>query len=555
MAKILSNTTINTSNVTTVSRQEKTLNVTGSKFILPKVDIGRVTNTGVEIGKSPKIYPQETIPYSIAQPNPDILRDSLKNGVTTSPFLEHGNINRILYQMYSLFGGDRDPREPFNDTPYSPIGMTEVYSNLLTNEFEIFPKIIKEPYKCAVDSPFGPIRASLSEIYRNDVRYMYSLQYPTLTEIGIDSTGKAMFTDGGSYIEKCINMGYYKSAIPFKLWKPSQQKNRINQPIKLKSEDGSFTLLTKNGAKQIKSITNDNSITLNLVQSPEVFENIVLISKSGYYMSKRPPLKGLFLGYNEDENNRPPIASFKDKSRDGTNYFYNDRLCENELTATATRIGNQPKLKKIFMEGVEQDLYAPSKSYRKMLGKLSKTDSVDIKTLKSGISSPVLRRKSEQYGPNPLQHLYYMDYFDWRKYSTIYIPNNEMKLNIGNLSIPQDCISMNFFEENVFPLDGFLKDTSGRFSIKVDSDTIYCQDTTHILDIYYGLMEMHLKSYSWNDIFKIIDIIPEFSGAWNDSGWQSLSFSEKNAKRISELNANLPSIWKIIQDVLDNTIA
>ena len=61
---------------------------------------------------------------------------------------------------------------------------------------------------------------------------------------------------------------------------------------------------------------------------------------------------------------------------------------------------------------------------------------------------------------------------------------------------------------------------------------------------------MHLKSFSWQDIMSIVDMIPEFTSPWNDRNWEKLPYWEKNEKRFSELDNNLKPIWELIKKVL-----
>lgn len=530
-------------------------NKTYPDVTIPRFDIGKIYGTGINLGDSYKIYPEQSSKYVYIVENNNKIREITGSDIPT-PFLTPASVQRMQYHENAVYLSTKDPRQPFNDTPESPNGFFDVYVNANTQEFQILPKILKEPFKTAMSSPYGPIRTNESDMRRLDAYTMYSLKNAVLSMIGVDSIGRPVFSDGNTFVEKCINMGYYKSTIPFKIWKPVQQKSALNKQIKLSSENGEFTIITKTGEKIIESVLPDKSLPLNIVDVSDEHSTITFLSKSGYYFTNRPPIKGMFLGFidvNDAEKYRPLRNVYRDMPSSVQKYFYNDRICENELSSTGFRYGVLVKNKPTFLNGREENLFGDRRNgYRKMLSNLEKVDTVQMKVI-DGVSTPTLKRKIEQYGPNPIQHIFYMDYYDWRKYTTVYIPEDEHKLKIKNLIIPQDSLYKESFSDKcTFPLNNF-GNMRGRFDVNVGEDGVfYLTDTTHILDIYFGLMEMHIKSFSWDDIFRIIDLIPDFRGEWNDSQWNSLSFEEKTKIRLTELNEKLSPIWELLRDILAN---
>jgi hypothetical protein len=494
----------------------------------------------------------------------------------------------MTYHEGKLNNGTKDQRQLLNDTLYTPNGLIDTYVNAYTYEYTFLPKTIKETYKTATIDVFGPKRSNHSDIIRDNILSMYSINTSILSEIGIDSNGNAVYSDGESFMEKCIFTGYYKSFIPNTTWKPIQQSKPINKKIILNV--GKKGLDAKNifGNVKIKSKKSDNNITLNLKFAPPTYSPITLISKSGYYFSKNLPIKGMFLGYN-DGDLKPETQTFWEKPRDGKKYFYNDRICENELewirsrnteilsknpltTSDIQEYNKRPysPVKSNFMGGEESVLYSTKTevkskidqnkfelkkngSYRKLIEFLAKNDFVDIKKMKNGIETPVLRRRIEQYGPNPLQHLWYMDFYDWRKYTTIYIPKNESKLEIFGFEKPNELVIEDGFSDHrslIFN-NFFGTNARGRFDVNEIDGQYFYTDTTYILDIYFALMELHLKSFSWGDIFKFVDSIPNFSSDWNDKTWSSLSKNEKNKKRFNELDIGLEPVWNNLKSVID----
>lgn len=530
-------------------------NKTYPDVAIPRFDIGKIYGTGINLGDAYKIYPEQSSKYVYTVNNNNKIREITGSDIPT-PFLTPASVQRMKYHENGVYLSTKDPRQPFNDTPESPNGFFDVYVNTNTQEFQILPKILKEPFKTATSSPYGPIRTNESDMRRLDAYTMYSLKNAILSLIGADSTGRPVFSDGNTFVEKCINMGYYKSTIPPKIWKPVQQKTALNKQIKLNSENGQFTIITKTGEKIIESVLPDKSLPLNVVDVSDEYATITFLSKSGYYFTNRPPIKGMFLGFidaNDAEKYRPLSNVYRDIPLSGKTYFYNDRMCENELSSTSFRSVVLVKNKPTFLNGREENLFGDRRNgYRKMLSTLEKVDTVQIKII-DGISSPTLKRKAEQYGPNPIQHIFYMDYYDWRKYTTVYIPEDEHKLKIKNLIIPQDSLYKESFSDKcTFPLNNF-GNMRGRFDVNAGEDGVfYLTDTTYILDIYFGLMEMHIKSFSWDDIFRIIDLIPDFRGEWNDNQWNALPSEQKTKIRLTELNEKLSPIWELLRDILAN---
>jgi hypothetical protein len=268
-------------------------------------------------------------------------------------------------------------------------------------------------------------------------------------------------------------------------------------------------------------------------------------------------------------------------------------------------------------------------SYRRLLFSLNKHDEIEINfytSLDSSISKnvndnkikkvsnvtkPTIVRRSEQYGPNPLQHLFYMDFFDWRKYTTTYLlkrynptyikpyaldewSRDQRDLNrfgqsysdrtifsrksysewntIGEADRVKDQELQNEIDTihlgnrltyllgrttNSVSISSFLQNDCLDSSIrwKKSGDDPYFVDNTYILDIYFGLMEMHLRGFSWKTIMSIVDMIPQFHGDYFDTtyvNWKNLSKKEKDKIRFQQLEIGLKPIWDLIEKILIN---
>lgn len=557
-------------NVTSSIRQQITL--TGispadgtPNEIYPKYEVAKISGTNDKLGEIPILYPETKEMYD------RFLSDNRAEVPTEStPYLTESNILRILRQRDDIYVGLKDPREPLNDTPDSPSGMVQVNVNTITNEHEINPKVIKEPFPTSTVSPYGPIRESESTSRRKNVYSMYNINSPIISELGSDSRGIIQFSEGNSFIERCIFTGYYKSFVSVKSWKPRQQTKVVNKPFVVENENGIIVGTWADGGITLTS--DDKKFSFKLASPPEVDIPHTFISKSGYFFTKRPPIKSMFLGYN-DADIVPDSATFWQTPRNGKYNFYNDRICENELnnviktTLVSGFVGAEYRAimedKEYSMMGKEQVMYSrendnqnlPQGSYRNLLNSLSKVDIVDVKTIRPGVTGPVLRRRIEQYGPNPLQHLYYMDFFDWRKYTTTYIASDEPTVDILSFKKPIDYLIGKFpLNENrvSFFNNLFNSGLRGRFDVTNVGDAYFFTDTTRILDIYFGLMEMHLKSFSWKDIMRIVDTIPDFRSIWNDPSWEKLSYQEKSIIRFSEIDQQLEPIWQLIKQALDS---
>jgi len=480
-----------------------------------------------------------------------------------------GEIERFKLQQQNKLSGNSDQRYPSGDSEITPNGIMQVSMTNKGLDLIIEPDILKEPFKTATVSPVGPKRVSEADKKRIQCSHMYSIDTPILDFLGYDSKGKPYYTDGNSYIERCIYTGYDKSFVSPKIWSPLQggKKVFLDETYKLSKSGKPVTAKSSNGDITIKGSESGEFLVNG---APPVNDTLTMISKSGYYYTNRPAIKSLFLGYN-DSNSVPNKSKYFEKSKDGKKYFYSDRISEHELYAdliTPNTISYRknigPKFGGKFRNGKEESLYNSNTSntsdkfrgsYRSLLSSLSKFDIVDIKNeTSSNIKRPVLRRRSEQYGPNPLQHLFYMDYYDWRKYTTTYIPSDEKIFNASWKELYcVETLRSDSYDPNirVFPIDNFFNSGKiGRFEIYPNDVMV---DKTRILDIYFGLMEMHIKSFSWDDIFKIVDLIPQFRSDWTDSDWNKLTWIQKNEIRMKELN-ELESVWEIIEQVLSSTI-
>lgn len=542
----------------------------------PKFDRSRIKGTNIFLADDAIIYPETSNTKLDMVKNisthTDIKDKDFSKPIKKTPFLEVSNISRIFKQDLKNSIGVRDPRDMTNDTPMTPGGLVQIDINNTTYELEPRINNLQESLKTVTNTPYGPIRQNESEKIRTDIKSMYSIQGNILDIIGLDSRGILKYTDGNSFIERCIFTGYHNSFKPSTSWKPSQQFQRYVENFEIPSKsDLKVVGRWVDGEIPIDSNSNRSNFSFIVTSAPNQQIPVVFVSKSGYYYTRRPPIKSMFLGYN-DQNIVPNSAVFWEKPISKKINFYNDRICENELqysmkTWFELRGGRQMFRtnfdKEYILKEKESCLYGtpnkktntPMGSHRRLLESLSKSDIILNKTLDDGTITPYLKRRIEHYGPNPIQHIFYMDYFNWRKYTTTYIPEDELSIDFFGFKKPVDSLISNepFNKNRSILVDNFINGGNrGRFYFDLIGDTWFFQDSTYIIDIYFGLMEMHLKSFSWKDIFSIVDRLPELDSSWTNPNWDNLSYGQKSEIRFKELDEKLEPIWNLIKQVIDS---
>lgn len=558
--------------------------------------------------------------------------DSSIQSKKTFPGADVPSAARVIFDSMEQVLGYKDSREMPNSTYGSPAGHIYLSKNMKTGNVDIYPAQIKETIETVKKSPIGPKRSSETHIRRRNVSVMYGVPDDVMSSfLGYDSNGVPRYSEGNSYIERCIFTGYYKSFTT-----PSAVLNNVqlDRPSEL------FP-----------------NATLGINLNQKVFgDDIVWISKSGLYYTRSLPVNNIFLGYNDNDviPRKTPLTWLKTKDikvggNSSTSYkprsIYSDQIALFELrnhknidiegSPAGSMIGKNDQIKSFpIHESLywsdreikrmrEMNILDPNSilnctaksyikdskdvtegSYRQMLYNLSKVDILEYvfekgeisvsliesiqKSSKIDFTYPQLKRRSEQYGPNPMQHLFYMDFYDWRKYETLYIS----KIPSGpffDLSGVKDRLSVSPSLENLYRLagdtfqlpndkigglgnvyvysNGRINDGLSRHPNLSDSAVLLSDrftlpnpevpnvfiDNTYILDVYFGLMELHLKSFSWKTIMTIIDMIPQFYGDHLDSpsvNWKSKSPYEKSSIRIKQLNESLKPIWDIITKLL-----
>lgn len=475
--------------------------------------------------------------YENALPPPD-----------TIPSYTSGVQNRVLYQTKGTLDGWRDPRELVNDNMEVPPGNIHGFFNSKTNAFLVKPAILIETIFSSIKQKVGSVRASLSDNYRRNALKMYTLytgsyivdtykytqnkdaassliyspyKYTTnkklfesnqiMYSVGNDQLGNQKLTDSNSFRERCIFTGYNKTFLnefsidtsgmetgtetEKKFWANTLESTKKQQLNGIEEKNISQYITIKESGKpdQIK---------------PRVFA-VTYKSKSGkYFMSGKSP-DSIFLGYCES------YALHTESGKEDPRF--------------STNLAPSTGYKQINSKEFSSDrLYAPNNlrtgiyndpgQFRELLTKNTfKNDIIlknaEIKTdptyIQKNISTPILARRSELYGPNPFQHILYSDFIGWKRFQTNYSVPNAYAYSYGGLG--RKCAdTANKYGFRIVPIDARFEyptfvessDRSGVFWIEI-------VDKTRIIDVYFGLMEMHIKGYSWVEIFEVMDKLPK----------------------------------------------
>lgn len=431
--------------------------------------------------------------------------------------------NRALYQIKALLDGWRDPRTIVNENLESPPG--EIYGsfNSKTDEFVIKPAILREPIIRSIQDKVGANRSCLGDMYRRNCLRMYTLsdnsyvirennigpyKYSKIKpihengqlmfSIGDDELGNPQFSDSDSFRERCIFTGYNRSF-----------ENRIDVSLgDLTSPDivpedklfwGKIVSSIKNQSWNNKKIPNFSNKRLP----------ITYVSKSGRYFTSSPPATTLFLGYYEEDVFKTLIPSTK-RPTTGDSQFAGSKTVERDWRAR-DRKSYSNKLNEdegTFREILTNYVYKNDIIFKKV--NVINDTGVSIK---KNILSPRLPRRSEFYGPSPFQHILYADFLLWERYLTNYDFKWTYRLDptqYGTDSIRDVCGRfMKKYGWRAVPLsDRFEQPMLVSSEDYPDFYWIEIKDKTRILDVYFGLMEMHIKGYPWTIIFEVMDKLP-----------------------------------------------
>lgn len=444
-----------------------------------------------------------------------------------------GTQNRSLYQTRGVLDGWRDPRSIVNENIESPPG--EIYGsfNQKTDEYVIKPAVIREPIITSIQNKVGSTRASLSDVYRRNCfkmyrcninsynitqskigNYIYSKPKPIFVDeqlvfsLGYDEVGNAHYSDSDSFRERCIFTGYNKS-FENRIFVSLNDIDNDRVPIIEREFWNDISIAIKTETWQNKK-TSDISATIKSKDGRVSTRNfpVTYISKSKRYFTSSPPINTLFLGYYEEDIfnglskdiKRPRMGTTsKDLPRPG-NKIYGDY---------GTKYTNPFSYKN---DGTFRDILMDNVYKNDVILKKVIVGNDSGISLKKNITIPKLAHRSELYGPNPFQHILYADFLFWDKYLTNYnfnwtrnIDPNEFDLKVGRGC--GDFIKQ-YGWRSVPISDRFEKPN---FAYSEDYPNFYwieIQDKTRILDVYFGLMEMHIKGYPWSVIFKVMDKLP-----------------------------------------------
>lgn len=614
----------------------------------------------IEVKMSKNLYEKFDIP--VPNFSPDIKSNlvqsfQLSNPLNENvPFLNMASKMRMEYQTHQQIENVKDARDFVNDNELIPSGIQWHQINEKTGKIEIFPAVIQESHPQVLPKQIGPVRTSENALKRKRVKDMYGLDERQMnTFVGVDSLGNKIYSDGNSYLERLISTGYAKSfeqpKIPhyfvsrsFDIYGNLQSdlvaQNFVDQTILISKSGYYYTSTTP-----IRSILlgyNDENIL------PSEIPVFWQVSREDF---NSPANMRYF--YNDDINAKE-LKYFRKKDKDLQNadliqgdyleetLFWSKNIFKKLFDANNNLVTydeiksyvtiNNLNVVPVVKKGIDIPPSYAEGSYRRMIFNLNKHDEIEqafyasidsslsldarLNSIKSfsNVNKPMIVRRSEQYGPNPLQHLFYMDFFDWRKYTTTYLLKrynspyikhyltdewerdqkdlrqfgesyrsntilerktysqwqqiNDLIPTVKDQDLQKDLYTFYLGNRLTYllgrtsdsvTLSSFISndylDPSLRWSKSGDDSCLV--DNTYILDIYFGLMEMHLRGFSWDTIMRIVDLIPQFHGDHFDTsyvGWRNLSKKEKDQIRLRQLDIGLKPVWELIEKILINAV-
>lgn len=459
-------------------------------------------------------------------------------GSDPDSFFTLGTLTRLSYQGKGSLQGWKDPREPINDNLDSPMGTIHMGINQRTKGLVFKPAILEETIDPVIPFEIGPTRKSLSDIYRRNVSRMYSLYENEYVDpkigpiygnkylmhvIGYDSNGNPHFSDSKTFREKLIFTSYNKSFENTIVFTLRDLQKLDKKPMYF----GFFTKTLDFFLKDLGKLQFDDTIYRDIADIPVTFA-----SKSGKYQYSSLAEKTMLLGFYEkfpisgremgesvsiknDSDKRIQYSGDKDEltpipsiQRDSFG-----RKVFSQLDDVYPTQSNKVDFNVDFMNVLKNDIYKDDITIKNV--SIQNTTLLSRQTL--NLSVPIVARRSELYGPNPLQNLLYADMINWNTNLVEY----NIEENIARWEPRLDYITKNFRrtvsqECNQFIVTEILE--TGRISPMSDRYeepvVVYSQDNgywitikdkTRISDVYFGLKEMHIKGYPWKTILNVID--------------------------------------------------
>ena len=486
-----------------------------------------VPNIGPTIGLLPPPLDEEgQLKFSTIHTN-----DGLNKNI---PFYTPGTQQRIEHQNKSQYKSIKDAREILNDNAIMPAGIFFAQPNAKTGMIETFPAVIQESQPQVLPKPIGPIRTTENTLKREQVSDMYNIDRDGMSNyLGSDSLGNRMYSDGNSYLERLIFTGYDRSFLQPKVpyYEVSHSKDPYGntlQDLIVKNRTDKTMLISKSGyyytsTAPIKSLFlgyNDDNILPSGIPmfwtspreygdsgtSNRYFYNDEISSKELKFFKRKSSYKdykyaNLINGDYLDESifwSKNIYSKFFDEKDNIVDYnTLKNLVTKNGLHAVPVVPPGTNIPFKVTSEATYDTNPYGEGTYREMIFNLAKHDLVELTVYNSldvsptissanmtnkPIVKPTIVRRSEQYGPNPLQHLYYMDFFDWRKYTTTYIlkrsPGPQFKYTF-NPELPLASLPPIFItgaEPNFVTILGFpiVSETTGFYYLQdINSGQLY----------------------------------------------------------------------------------
>lgn len=442
-----------------------------------------------------------------------------------------GQYNRLYYHRNMVNSGINDPRDLYGDDIDSPMGVLHANYGIESEKIVFKPALLKETIQPSIPSEIGPIRKALARKMRREIIKMYRLyegvyseatddpvysevggttsihrRRPLLFPIGKDGKGIFHYSDNESFREKCVFTGYYNS---FQFGFNKTMKflfEKRNSPYWGNVYRDFYRILKGAGYTDTQIHSNSENIP------------VVYRSKTNKYYFSSTPSKTIFAGYFENDL---PIGAENTKA----NRFLNMLNAQNKLQELSYI--NIPKFNVdnynrpiFYKKGVQKTQL--NSTDREFFGILSmniyKDDFIIENTRIAALTSkyadiqkiPTIFKRHEMFIPNPMDNLLYSDMILWNSNLVNYDP-------IYSLALLRNTFGEDFY--SIFSANnGRLVPEDDRYEtpeLQYSEDIGYyisITDKTYITDVYFGLMEMHIKGYPWKKIINMmrmdIDKVP-----------------------------------------------
>lgn len=427
-------------------------------------------------------------------------------------------------------------------------------------------------------------------VYR-DISELFKKMFPDVTSFDdFWEKLKKYYTDVSDFIEKFFTDGEYVNSIKEDLFKniSAGLDDLLNDFAKfaddalLKMADQTIQMVSSSVLESVKKQINRASPERTLLSPRRIFKNgsVYLRSKSGAYVTNRQPCPIIFLGFNDNVI----LSSFST--------YNGQEKCLDGLKKT-DQITNvkyvNPKYNPLMVGGV-----GISSAISPNIGNMTPMPDTNIDrgiNIKSRIDTiPVINKRPRQYGRNPFLDIFYLNLIPESyannpksaKYThrtgtpiPIRYPNtndSNGRLFVKDYSVPSyfpphwnemevaEGSGFNYREQADLLLGDelYLKrqrlnilSAKERWNMSIapiggGENIVILEDNTPILDIYFGLLQLHIHGLPWSELNEYINIAKSSLkiGSSRDTKFSTEVASHFNSSiNLTKLN----NLWEIIR--------